>query len=59
MELVYYVKLEKYLNHSNFVRRTNSRIRESRENLYFKSATIEYNENSRILNSVKNPQIRN
>ena len=43
---------------ANFARRTNSRIQEPRENYHYNSAT-EKNLNSRILNFVKSPKIRN
>ena len=43
---------------ANFARRTNSRMQECRENYTHNSATKE-NENSRILNFVKSPNMRN
>ena len=42
---------------ANFAMRTNSRIEGSRENYYL--ALLKNNEDSRILNFVKNPKIRN
>ena len=44
---------------ANFARRTNSRIQESLENYYYNIALLKKNENSRILNFVKSPKIRN
>ena len=44
---------------ANFARRTNSRIQESLEKYYYNIALLKKNKNSRILNFVKSPKIRN
>ena len=51
------VNIRKVLIFANFARRTNSRIRESR-NFFFIIAILRRNENSRILNFVKSPKLK-
>ena len=52
------VNIRKVSIFANFARRTNSWVPESRENYYYNSSPKK-NENSRILNFVKSPKIRN